>query len=203
MTEFPHLLSRREALGAGFAAGALSTFISAGATAAHAQGGAPATGAELDSHRRDWAWFIGSWTVWHRRLNGRLVGSTDWEEFSGTCTTWATLDGLGNVDDNVLELPAGDYRAMTIRAFDPASRRWAIWWLDARNSTRIDPPVYGRFENGVGTFLGDDVHNGRPIKVRFRWLDTDTVRPRWEQAYSPDNGATWEVNWLMQFARAA
>lgn len=202
MTEFPHLLSRREALGAGFAMGALSTFISAGASAARAQGGTPATGAELDRHRRDWAWLEGRWNVRHRRLNGRLVGSTDWQEFDGTCTMWPTLEGLGNVDDNMLELPSGIYRAVGIRAFNPATRRWAIWWLDARNPTRIGPPVYGGFENGAGTFIGDDVHNGRPVKVRFRWIDVDTNMPRWEQAYSPDNGVTWEVNWLMQFTRA-
>jgi hypothetical protein len=28
-----------------------------------------------------------------------------------------------------------------------------------------------------------------------------TPAPRWEQAFSPDGGETWELNWIMDFAR--
>jgi hypothetical protein len=44
--------------------------------------------------------------------------------------------------------------------------------------------------------------NGRPILVRFQWTQTHTGAPRWEQAFSPDNGVSWEINWRMQFTRA-
>jgi hypothetical protein len=157
---------------------------------------------DLDARRRDWAWMVGDWRVQHRRLKGRLVGSSEWETFDGTCAMWLTLGGLGNVDDNVLELPDGTYRAMTVRAFDSASGQWSIWWLDGRNPTALDVPVRGGFVDGVGRFEADDVLDGRPIRVRFRWLDTDTASPRWEQAFSADGGETWEVNWVMQFSRA-
>jgi hypothetical protein len=26
--------------------------------------------------------------------------------------------------------------------------------------------------------------------------------PRWEQAFSPDGGTTWETNWVMDFTRS-
>jgi hypothetical protein len=113
------------------------------------------------------------------------------------------MGGFGNVDDNVVEIPSGTYRAMSIRAFDAATRRWAIWWLDARTPDRIEPPVFGRFENGVGLFEGDDTLRGQPIKVRFEWSDITTNRPRWQQSFSPDGGATWEVNWVNWFTRIA
>ena len=58
------------------------------------------------------------------------------------------------------------------------------------------------FEDGVGTFFADDVHDGKAIKLRFLWLDTDTDSPRWEQAMSPDGGQSWETNWTMDFERA-
>jgi len=152
---------------------------------------------------RDFDFFHGRWKVHHRRLRDRLVGSTDWEAFEGTCVTWPTLDGAGNVDDNLLELPAGTYRAMSIRAFDPETNRWAIWWLDGRfPHAPLDPPVVGGFgEDGVGEFVADTTHDGIPIVMRFLWTGIASGAPRWEQAFSTDGGATWEVNWVMAFER--
>jgi hypothetical protein len=37
------------------------------------------------------------------------------------------------------------------------------------------------------------------IRVRFRWTDTHTASPRWEQAFSPDAGQTRDTNWAMSF----
>lgn len=51
--------------------------------------------------------------------------------------------------------------------------------------------------------MGDDIFEGRPIKVRFLWTGMATGSPRWEQAFSEDGGRTWEVNWVMDFTRAA
>ena len=72
----------------------------------------------------------------------------------------------------------------------------------ARNPHNLDVPVKGSFSHGVGMFFADDTFNGKPIKVRFLWLDTQSGSPRWEQAFSTDNGATWETNWTMQFTRS-
>ena len=60
----------------------------------------------------------------------------------------------------------------------------------------------GTFEDGVGTFYADETLRGRPIKVRFIWSAITPDAARWEQAFSPDGGATWEVNWITDFARA-
>ena len=81
----------------------------------------------------DFDFYIGRWRVHHRRLKERLAGSDEWEEFEGTSRAWPILDGAGNIDDNVLELPSGTYRAISLRSFDPATDRWSIWWLDGRN----------------------------------------------------------------------
>jgi hypothetical protein len=151
----------------------------------------------------DFDFFMGRWRVRHRRLKARLAGCHDWIEFDGETVTQPTLGGFGNMDDNTLDLPGGAYRAMTVRTFDPKSGRWSIWWLDGRYPGRLDPPVTGRFENGVGTFFGDDVLEGKPIRVRFLWTGADSGAPRWEQAFSADGGQTWETNWTMAFTRAA
>ena len=155
------------------------------------------------SSEHDFDFLTGHWRVLHRRLRERLAGIEEWQEFDGTCVMQTMLGGQGNIDDNVLNLPAGAYRATSIRAFDPRTGRWAIWWLDARNPHRLDEPVMGGFERGVGTFYADDTLNGRPIRVRFRWTDTRAGSPRWEQAFSADAGKSWETNWTMTFVRVA
>jgi hypothetical protein len=155
------------------------------------------------SHAQDFDFFIGDWHVAHRRLRDRLVGSNDWQTFEGTCTMRPLLGGLGNVDDNLLRLPDGPYRAVSLRSFDANTQRWAIWWLDARHPHSLDVPVVGGFENGVGTFYADDTLNGQAIRVRFRWTQTQTAAPIWDQAFSADAGQTWEANWTMRFSRTA
>jgi hypothetical protein len=150
----------------------------------------------------DFDFLVGSWTVKHRRLKVRLVNCTEWEEFPGTCTLWPLLGGAGNVDDNVLELPGGTYRAATFRAYDPESGQWAIWWMDGRNPHQLDVPVKGNFKDGIGTFLADDTLDGKPIKVRFLWSRIAANSCRWEQAFSQDGGRNWETNWEMDIRRA-
>src|SRR5215469_6537116 len=95
--------------------------------------------------RHDFDVLHGRWRVSHRRLRRRLEGDTQWDEFAGS-------SGLGTSDDNVIELPSGTYRGATVRVFDPATRLWSVWWMDSRHP-RLDSPLYGRFENGVETFL--------------------------------------------------
>jgi hypothetical protein len=156
-----------------------------------------------DSRSHDFDFFFGEWRVHHRRLKARLANCNDWEEFVGTCRTQPLLDGCGNLDDNTLELPGDTYRAVTLRAFDPRTGTWAIWWLDGRKPHRLDPPIIGGFAHGVGTFLADNSHDGKPIKVRFLWSRITPHSCRWEQAFSPDGGTNWETNWTMDFARMA
>src|SRR5262245_49618609 len=100
----------------------------------------------------DFDFHFGSWNAHHRRLKERLENCTEWVEFDGTATAGPLLGGRGNMDDNVFHTPSGDYRGVTLRAFDPETKKWAIWWLDGRFPHTLDAPMIGRFENGVGTF---------------------------------------------------
>ena len=155
------------------------------------------------SAEHDFDFLVGSWTVEHRRLKHRLAHSSEWETFSGTCHTWRVLGGQGDIDDNFLQAPAGSYRAVTMRSFDPATKSWSIWWLDSRNPHHLDPPVVGKFLDGVGTFFANDTFDGRPIVVRFIWSDITANSAKWQQAFSADGGKTWETNWVMEFHRVA
>ena len=150
----------------------------------------------------DFDFLVGEWRVHSRRLKERLAASTDWEEFEGTIISRRLMDGWANVDDTVFHTPQGIYRGVAPRAYDPKSGQWAIWWIDGRNPFgALDPPVKGRFVKGVGTFYADDVLRGKPIKVRFTWSDITPTTARWEQAFSPDGGKTWETNWMQKLER--
>ena len=149
----------------------------------------------------DFDFLHGHWLVHNRRLRERLVGSTDWDAFDGMQVCRPILGGYGNEDELVTDA-FGEHRfiGMTIRLFDPHKREWSIYWVDNR-SVQLQPPVRGRFEHGVGTFLGRDTHAGTPVLARFTWTPISDDRARWEQAFSVDEGASWETNWIMELTR--
>ena len=162
----------------------------------------PIQAATNPAGQHDFDFISGQWRVHHRRLKERLAGNHDWVEFEGTSTSYKLMDGWGNVDDNVIGLPEGAYRAAGLRSYDPKTGLWAIWWHDGRTpSADLDPPVKGRFENGVGAFYCDDTFKGKPIRVRYTWSRITPTSAHWEQAFSPDAGKTWETNWMMDFQR--
>jgi hypothetical protein len=89
---------------------------------------------------------------------------------------------------------------LSLRLYDPRARAWSIYWASSRTGT-LDPPVVGAFSDGIGVFEGADEWEGRPIVVRFVWSGITDTTARWEQAFSPDAGRTWETNWIMTMTR--
>jgi hypothetical protein len=153
------------------------------------------------SQQNAFDFLVGNWNVHHRYLRRRLAGCTEWIEFAGTSSMRKILDGFANMDDDDIHLPAGRYAGVSLRTYDPRNESWSIYWLDSRYSGRIDPPLAGRFDDGIGTFYGDDTFEGRPIRVRFLWSRITPTSARWEQAFSDDEGNSWETNWYMDFTR--
>lgn len=151
----------------------------------------------------DFDFCFGRWRVHNERLRERLAGSNDWECFEALQECRPILGGLGNIDEFVSdEFGPARFFGLTLRLFDRATRQWRIWWASNRGG-RLEPPVAGRFAGGVGHFEGDDVHGGRPVRVRFVWSDIGPDRARWEQAFSADGGRSWETNWRMHMTRLA
>ena len=57
------------------------------------------------------------------------------------------------------------------------------------------------FRDTVGVFESDDVHDGKPIKVRGIWDNITATTCRWHQTVSDDGGTTWKPNWFMDWKR--
>ena len=193
--EAPATWRRRELLRCVLAAASAVALGDANA-AGHAVG--PPAGVAAQS---DFDFFLGRWRVAHRRLRKRLAGNNDWEEFGGTSHCLSLLGGIVSVNESLVNRGGGSYCGMGLRAFDATSRSWADWYLDGRQPTHIEVPGMGRFANGVGTFLSEETFEGRPVIVRGVWRDITTHSFTWEQAFSPDAGASWETNWVMRHTR--
>ena len=155
--------------------------------------------------RRDFDFLFGRWRIHNRKLTDVLdPESTEWVEFEATGEARPVLGGLGNVDSfSVAAMPPDGrpYEGMTLRLFDPETDRWRIWWVSTRFPGRLDRPVEGRFVDGHGEFVCDDLLNGVPVKVRFDWHVLSETNTRWEQAFSYDEGRTWRTNWVMTATR--
>jgi len=75
-------------------------------------------------------------------------------------------------------------------------------WADFEGAAHAWP-LLGSVANVDDNVLHDPSGMYRGISLRFKWSDITASSARWEQAFSPDRGATWEVNWIMQLHRAA
>ena len=150
----------------------------------------------------DFDFLVGRWQVHHRKLKVRLANNHDWIEFEGTLVSQPLMGGYANIDDDVFNVPGGNYRGVAPRSFDAKTGQWSIWWMDSRTpQAPLDPPVKGSFHNGAGTFYADDTFNGKPIRMRFIWSKITPNTCHWEQAFSPDGGKTWETNWVQDLKR--
>ena len=155
----------------------------------------------MTSAPADFDFVIGDWLVKHRRLQERLANCNEWIEFDGKMSTQKILGGFGNIEDNVLQMPDEDVRAIALRSYDRNTKTWSIWWLDGRFPDQIDVPVVGKFIDGVGTFFANDTFKEIPIIVRFVWRQISEDLLQWDQAFSADAGESWETNWTMEFRR--
>lgn len=147
----------------------------------------------------DFDFLMGDWTVRNRRLKARWSGAPAWEAFEGRSRCEPRLGGLSNIEQ--IDFPDRGFSGMTVRLFDPAARRWSIYWISSRDGV-LQPPVCGGFDGEAGVFFGEDLDDGRFVLVRFDWLKRGPEGgPRWSQAFSLD-GQAWETNWVMDFVRA-
>jgi hypothetical protein len=153
--------------------------------------------ASKTSSQNDFDFLAGKWTMDNKRLKTRLNNSTEWIEYKSTDENFGTLlNGLGNLDiyrTTFNQVNNKPYEGLTLRLFNPETRLWSLYWVDS-NLGVLDPPVVGSFEGNIGTFYCKDVFQGKKILVMFKWDKTDPENPVWSQAFSEDNGKTWEMN---------
>jgi len=145
------------------------------------------------SSSEDFNYLIGNWKLKNRKLKSRLTNCTEWVEFESKVEMRQILGGNGNIDKYTDTASGKPYEGVALRLFNSKTKLWSIYWADS-NSGTLDPPVVGSFENKIGHFFSKDTFNGKNIIVVFRWDVRNPNLPVWSQAFSADNGKTWEWN---------
>ena len=144
--------------------------------------------------------YVGTWDVVNRRLAKPLAGSDEWDEFPAVSVAHGFFNGAGNFDE--ITFPTKGWSGATVRTYDAATGDWSLHWINSTGTVTLrEPPVVGRFYGEEGLFYCDDTYQGVPVRVRYRWSGISATTARWEQAFSTDDGETWETNWTMDSTR--
>lgn len=194
MSQQAREVDRRAALkvGAAMAAAGLVPSVGIGA-----DGGGEGAKSKPEGKAGDFEFLAGEWKISHRRRKSR--GVEEWDEFEGEATCWTILGGVGSVEE--LRIPARKFAGMGLRLLDVEKKVWNDYWVNGKSGVLTTPGQTGVFEDGVGTFTADDMDGDKPIKVKGVWDKITAKSCRWYQSVSWDGGATWEVNWWMEWVR--
>lgn len=160
----------------------------------------PAAASAGPDGAHDFDFAIGHWDIPLQRLADRLAGSHTWVKFDGTSVCRKIWDGRSQIDEFEADSPTGHIEGLTLRLYEPETHQWRLYWANSKVGV-LDPPQIGQFKNGVGEFYAQDVWKGKMVIVRFRWTNTTTDKPHFEQSFSDDGGKTWEVNWITDQTR--
>lgn len=158
----------------------------------------------LKMSNADFDFVLGRWAVRNRKRTDMLDPDCgDWIEFTSTGEHSPLPGGAGNLETyETREMPGiGEFHGLALRLFDPAEDCWRIWWSSSAAPGKLDPPMEGRFESTRGEFRAQDTIDGRQVVVRFVWEDLGAQGARWQQAFSHDDGVTWDTNWVMDMTR--
>jgi hypothetical protein len=138
---------------------------------------------------------IGKWKTHLRRLKAPLTGSQDWIEMDGTTLVRKVWGGRANLVELEVDGPGGHFAGLSLRLYNPESKQWTLNYANVKQGV-LAAPTAGGFKEGRGEFYDDETIEGKRVRVRFIITPLSRDEIRFEQAYSPDGGRTWETNWV-------
>ncbi len=149
----------------------------------------------------DFDFQFGTWKSHIRRRLRPLSGSNSWAEYDGTTVVTKIWNGKANLQELIADGPAGHLENLSLRLYNPATHQWSLNYASSRTGVINTPPTVGEFKNGRGEFYDREQLNGKNIVVRNVWDDITPHSARFEQAFSVDEGKSWEVNWIASDTR--
>jgi hypothetical protein len=143
---------------------------------------------------------IGTWKTHLKRRMHPLAGSTTWVEYDGVTVVHKIWNGKANMVELDATGPAGHFVGLNLRLYNPQSHQWSLNFASPVGGS-FGVPTIGEFKDGRGEFIDQETFNDRMILVRF--VITMVTPDSWhfEQAFSDDEGKTWEINWIADDTR--
>jgi hypothetical protein len=154
--------------------------------------------------QHDFDFEIGTWKSHGSRRLHPLTGSDTWAEFDGTSVVRKIWNGRANLVELEADGPvAGHIENLSLRLYNPQSHQWSLYYASSKSGALSMPATVGEFKNGRGEFFDMELINGRNTLVRNVWSDITPNSCHFEQAFSIDEGKTWEVNWITTDTRVS
>lgn len=201
MSLLPTHTTRRNAAVVLAVAGAIGAPVIAFPAGA-APGAVPAPPATPVGSPQDFDFEHGNWHTALRRRLRPLSGSDVWAEYVGTSLVRPVFGGRANLVELDVAGPQGRIQGLSLRLFETERQRWTLNFSNAASGTLAAPMVGGFGGSRRGLFYSAEEFDGRQILVRFVIESTGADSCRFEQAFSADAGATWELNWIAVDTRA-
>jgi hypothetical protein len=155
---------------------------------------------ESPGDTKDFDFNFGKWKTHITRLEHPLAGSHTWVDYDGTSDISKIWNGRASLFELEASGPAGRVEGVGVRLYNPKSHQWSLNWANSRDGV-IEKPMIGEFVHGQGQFYDQEDFQGRIIFSRNGFYDIKPDSCRFEQAFSVDDGKTWETNWIMTLTR--
>jgi hypothetical protein len=148
----------------------------------------------------DFDFELGTWRIETKRMVKPLTGSTEWSERRGQVKITPVWGGKGNFVHLLSDGPRGHVEMAALRLYNPGARQWRIHFATPRDGM-LGPPLIGEFKGGRGVFYDQETFGARTIWVRFTVFPVSPDVTQSEQAFSDDQGKTWETNQISRSTR--
>ncbi len=148
-----------------------------------------------ENPQNDFDFHIGTWETKVKVLKNPLSGSDEWLEFEGTSIVSQICNGNANMVELDVKGISGKIEGVSLRLYNPKTQQWSLNYANMKTGV-LEIPTVGSFKNGIGSFYNEDTFNGKKILVRFIISNITNKSIHFEQAFSIDNGTTWETNWI-------
>lgn len=143
---------------------------------------------------------FGTWKTHVSMLKQPLTGSKTWAEYDGITIVHKVWSGQANLVDLDMKNASSHLKLASFRLYNPATRQWSLYVANSHSGT-LGVPSIGGFADGHGVFYDKEAFDGKPVTVRFVITPRSADAIHFEQAFSVDDGKTWETNWIADDTR--
>jgi hypothetical protein len=95
-----------------------------------------------------------------------LTGFTTWVEYTCSTVVRSVWNGRANLVELVVDGPAGDIKALSLRLFNSQSGQRRLNFCSSGSGSLGNPSI-GGCKNGRGAFIHQETSSGKAILVRF------------------------------------